>query len=126
MKRVLLILAALALILALYVGAFMAANHSVAGAPSDVRRVARADLPIAGETLDLLTWNLGYGGLGAGSDFIADGGKNALPPSRRAVQENVAGIEALLRTRSSFSDWLCSDRLMLSESTKPPRSEARS
>jgi len=41
-----------------------------------------------GGSLSLVTWNLGYAGLGRESDFFADGGRAYLPPSRRAVQTN--------------------------------------
>jgi endonuclease/exonuclease/phosphatase family metal-dependent hydrolase len=50
-------------------------------------------------SLSVTTWNLGYGGLGAGSDFITDGGSHWFPPSRRAVLDNVAAI----------SQWLSQD-----------------
>jgi endonuclease/exonuclease/phosphatase family metal-dependent hydrolase len=46
--------------------------------------------------VSLTTWNLGYGGLGAQSDFVADGGKRWLPPSRKGVRNNVSGIAAWL------------------------------
>ena len=36
---------------------------------------ATAGLP-QGETLELLSWNIGYAGLGKGSDFVLDGGEN--------------------------------------------------
>lgn len=71
----------------------------VSGARTQVRRTP--DLPEAGATLDLLTWNLGYAGLGAGSDFIADGGRNALPPSPGAVRENVDAIVEVLRANAA-------------------------
>jgi endonuclease/exonuclease/phosphatase family metal-dependent hydrolase len=51
-------------------------------------------LPPAGDTLSVLTWNIGYAGLGAGSDFVADGGTHYLPPSRAAVETNLAAIVA--------------------------------
>src|SRR5262249_1760156 len=50
---------------------------------------------------DLVTWNLGYGGLGAGSDFIADGGAHAFPPSREAVRVNVRGIHGFLSQQNA-------------------------
>jgi endonuclease/exonuclease/phosphatase family metal-dependent hydrolase len=45
-----------------------------------------------GDTLSITTWNLGYAGLGAESDFSVDGGKNYLPPSRAVTAKNLAGI----------------------------------
>jgi len=44
------------------------------------------------DTLDVSTWNIGYAGLGAESDFLKDGGERILPPSRSAVKKNVRGI----------------------------------
>jgi len=47
----------------------------------------------SGQSLSVLTWNLGYAGLGAESDFIVDGGKNYLPPSRAVTRKNIDGIK---------------------------------
>ncbi len=71
---------------------------------------ARApSMPAAlGERLTLTTWNLGYAGLGADSDFITDGGKHRFPPSRRSVRRNLAEI---VRTLGS----LPSDLYLLQE-----------
>lgn len=101
MKRWFGIAGALALIITLWVGAFLVVNHNVSGSPRDIERMARADLPKAGDTLDLLIWNLGYGGLGEGSDFVADGGTHTFPPSRAAVRANVDGIERFLHEQSA-------------------------
>lgn len=49
-----------------------------------------------GEALTLVTWNLGYAGLGRDSDFFADGGERYLPPSRSAV----------VASRDAISAWL--------------------
>lgn len=53
-------------------------------------------LPPASRELTVTTWNLGYAGLGAGSDFVVDGGTHWFPPSRAAAQDNAAGIAAWL------------------------------
>ncbi|MBI1339025.1 hypothetical protein GC169_02275 [bacterium] len=50
----------------------------------------------ASEPLRVLTWNIGYGGLGEESDFIAEGGKRLRPPSRAVVEKNVAGVASIL------------------------------
>lgn len=50
------------------------------------------DLPAAGERLKIATWNIGYAGLGATSDFVADGGRHYRAPSRATVHENLDGI----------------------------------
>ncbi len=49
-------------------------------------------------TITLTSWNLGYAGLGADSNFIADGGSAFLPPSRAAVEHNLSGILETLGT----------------------------
>ena len=49
------------------------------------------------EPISLITWNLGYGGLGEESTFIADGGKSILPPSKQIVAKNIKNIAAFLR-----------------------------
>jgi endonuclease/exonuclease/phosphatase family metal-dependent hydrolase len=90
-----------ALLLALYLSAVNIANARSSGRVSDIRRVARSDLPFAGDTLTLFSWNLGYAGLGAGSDFKVDGGKHYFPPSRAAVHDNVAAIGAVLRAQAA-------------------------
>lgn len=96
MKRALIIVAIVAVIIALYIAAFLAVNHEVAATAADIERAPAANLEPAGDTLVILVWNVGYGGLGAGSDFVADGGAHMFPPSREAVRGNVAGIEAFL------------------------------
>lgn len=96
MKRLLTTLAVIAAAAALYAAAFLYVNHQVSARAEDLQRTVAPDLTEAGDTLDILIWNIGYGGLGAGSDFFADGGESTFPPSRRAVRNNVAGIESFL------------------------------
>lgn len=96
LKRALVSLAVVAAVFAAYVTAFLIVNHQVSAQASDLQRTAGEDLSEAGAELDILIWNVGYGGLGAGSDFVADGGEHMFPPSRRAVRDNVAGIESFL------------------------------
>ena len=50
----------------------------------------------AGSPLTLLTWNIGYGGLGKDSDFFMDGGKSVRAANNAMVNENLAGIRDLL------------------------------
>lgn len=82
-------------------GGYACASIQATGAPAS----PNADLSVepsptaawgGGETLSLVTWNLGYAGLGRGSDFFADGGDAYLPPSRRAVVESRDRIVAWL------------------------------
>lgn len=100
MRRIL-IGAALALaLLGGCAGVFLVSNSSGVADPRDLVANLSASDAIAGDTLEILDWNLGYGGLGKGSDFVADGGTHTFPPSRAAVEGNVAAIGALLEQRT--------------------------
>ncbi len=46
--------------------------------------------------ISLMTFNLGYAGLGASEDFVLDGGTRARPDSREAVEDNLQGITNIL------------------------------
>jgi len=79
-------------LLLLYVGLVVAINrnrlpHDGPTAVSHSGKTIDAD-----QELRIMTWNLGYAGLGAESDFVIDGGKHFLPPSKTIVQKNRAGI----------------------------------
>ena len=100
MKRALIILAVLVAVGALYVAAFLAVNHQVSADATDIQRAPGEGLDDADDTLDILIWNVGYGGLGADSDFVSDGGEHLFPPSRQAVRANVAGIESFLLSQA--------------------------
>ncbi|MDR2379142.1 MAG: hypothetical protein LBD70_06935 [Bifidobacteriaceae bacterium] len=53
--------------------------------------------PSAGTELTLLSFNIGYGGLGKDQDFFMDGGDMVRPPDRADVQANLDGIVAFLK-----------------------------
>ncbi len=55
---------------------------------------AAAALP-EGATINILSWNIGYAGLGAGSDFIMDGGKNVCSADEATVNRYLEGISAV-------------------------------
>ena len=46
----------------------------------------------AGAALQIVTWNIGYGSLGAGADFVADGGQNVRALGRRSITSAVDAI----------------------------------
>lgn len=50
------------------------------------------------EELQVLSWNIGYGGLGAGSDFFMDGGKDARSADEKQVLAYLDGIKASIQT----------------------------
>ncbi len=50
-----------------------------------------------GQSIKITSWNIGYAGLGKGSDFVMDGGKSWFPPSRQAVKNNLGAICAQVK-----------------------------
>lgn len=84
---------------ALWAAGFFWLNQNSVASARDVERRGADSLPAAPREISLLAWNLGYGGLGKDSDFVADGGQHMFPPSRRVVRANVAGIAAFLEGR---------------------------
>ena len=49
-----------------------------------------------GESLTVLSWNIGYGGLGSNADFFMDGGENVKSSDRVRVESNLLNIRELL------------------------------
>jgi endonuclease/exonuclease/phosphatase family metal-dependent hydrolase len=49
-----------------------------------------------GKEVSILTWNIGYAGLGKASDFVADGGKHLRAAGKAEVEANLSGIRRVL------------------------------
>ena len=49
-----------------------------------------------GQELNIVTWNIGYCGLGKDSDFLMDGGKQVQPLNREYVESCLDGIKSFL------------------------------
>jgi hypothetical protein len=94
--RLLWIAVPLALVAA-YAAAVVIVNAIVLPNPKPSRFVQAREKLAAPETITLCTWNMGYAGLGEESDFLSDGGRHVLPPSRGTVGKNLAGIKSVLR-----------------------------
>ena len=62
--------------------------------------------------IEVLSWNLGFGGLGEGAEFYPDGGRRLIPSSRRDVLRYVAGIGAFLGQAEA-------DLFLLQEAARP-------
>lgn len=54
-----------------------------------------------GETYSILSWNLGYAGLGKDEDFFMDGGKKVQPDSKEVVEKYFSGIKDTIGRYSS-------------------------
>ena len=61
-----------------------------------------------GEEIEILCWNIGYGGLGKGSDFFMDGGENVQAADEKQVKAYLAGIKEIVDSADA-------DILMLQE-----------
>ena len=101
MKKLLRFLLALLLILVLAVGGLLGWLTVTEFNPDPVEpltvRGASEPLPaLPGERLSLLSWNIGYAGLGAESDFFMDGGENSMSADRDTVRRYLAGITETL------------------------------
>jgi endonuclease/exonuclease/phosphatase family metal-dependent hydrolase len=60
--------------------------------------------PIDKDTFNLMTWNIGYAGLGAEMDFFYDGGKK-VRPTKKLVEKYLNGIEHFVSTHDSINFW---------------------
>ena len=68
--------------------------------PADVEKVpqlgrAQKELKV-GDTVNIVSWNIGFGALGDNADFFMDGGTKVKPSSRERVQENISAITDFL------------------------------
>jgi endonuclease/exonuclease/phosphatase family metal-dependent hydrolase len=104
MRKRYIVLGVLAVALLAYGAAFAMLNSNSVASTEDLEIHSEAQAPAAPDALNLMIWNLGYGGLGAESDFVADGGTSYFPPSREAVRTNVAGIESTIRSYTAQTD----------------------
>ena len=57
-----------------------------------------------GEPISVLTWNIGYAGLGENSDFFMDGGKEVAAADRAQVEEYLKGIYTTVYNGESTPD----------------------
>ncbi|MEE2691306.1 MAG: endonuclease/exonuclease/phosphatase family protein [Pseudomonadota bacterium] len=87
----------LAAAVVVYAAAVLYANAMGAEVSIEESPPARGALRPAGRDVSAMLWNIGYAGLGAESDFVADGGEATLPPSRAVVKKNVAGVTERLK-----------------------------
>ena len=55
----------------------------------------------AGQSVRVISWNIGYGALGAKQDFFMDGGTMVRPESRAAVEENLTGIADFIKAHKA-------------------------
>ena len=103
MKKLLKVLLLLLLVLVLAVGGLFGFLTVTEFKPAPTETLSFFDMPAQplpalkeGQNLRILSWNIGYAGLGAESDFFMDGGANSMSADKLTVQRYLAGIGAQL------------------------------
>jgi endonuclease/exonuclease/phosphatase family metal-dependent hydrolase len=107
MKKVMLIIFILILSFALYVGGMLVYLIATEYKPADKEEVAlvapksqKANQAVLNDSsLTFLTWNLGYGGLGAEVDFFYDGGKMVTSPKEHVLKNNKGMVDFLQQNK---------------------------
>lgn len=103
MKKLLKVLLCIVLVVLVAFGALLGWLTATEFKPEAVEPLEQITLMVGapqvptGQELKVLSWNIGYAGLGAGSDFFMDGGKNARSADAATVRQYLAGIDALTR-----------------------------
>ncbi|MBQ6465276.1 MAG: endonuclease/exonuclease/phosphatase family protein [Oscillospiraceae bacterium] len=110
MKKVLKAILILLLVIVLAVGGLLGWLTVTEYKPEDVEQLSirmensgAAALPAEGP-ISVISWNIGYGGLGKNSDFFMDGGKDARSADKMQVSEYLAGIFATLYNSENKAD----------------------
>jgi hypothetical protein len=83
--------------------------------PQSIESVTPADTGAsrtlsAGDSVTVLSWNVGYSGLGSGSDFFMDGGKNVRSADKATVQKYLPASPTPCRTATVSPTYTCSRR----------------
>lgn len=60
--------------------------------------------PVIGQTIDIISWNIGYAGLGEDSDFFMDGGEEVSAADRDTVSTYLLNIYETLYSDENLSD----------------------
>lgn len=76
----------------------IAAKSNGADGTSSATQIS--SFPSAGDTLSVVTWNIGYGSLGANADFFMDGGDSVYTSTAEQVHTNMDAITTKLKDLS--------------------------
>ena len=103
-KPIKIILIVLAVLVGLFAALLIWLSATQLNVKTETAVVTRGDNSTAafapGDEVSILSWNIGYAGLGEESDFFMDGGKESRARSRQAVDENMRGEVSLVKDLS--------------------------
>lgn len=100
-KRILIAIGCILLAVVLFVGGFIGYLSITEYKPEQVESVeiagdAKKTIK-TGETIKLLSWNIGYGALGDNADFFMDGGSSVKTATTERVFDNLTGIAMTIK-----------------------------
>lgn len=105
LKILLLVLAAVFLAVAAFVGYLTVTEyHPKDRQDAEWQQNGNGKAVSVGDTMTVYSWNIGYAGLDAASDFFMDGGSK-VNPSAEDVEKNLAAIKAFISSQSADA-WL--------------------
>ncbi len=103
LKTVLIILGVILLCAAAFI-LWLSVTEFKPGDVSDVKIEANSEVsgltPFLDEEFSVISWNIGYAGLGKGSDFFMDGGENVSSADQDTVNASLLGIYKTLYSDS--------------------------
>ena len=99
LKIILIILAVLVILVAAFFGALTVMEYKPEPKEScEVTGSAMKELHV-GDSLKVVTWNVGYGALGDNADFFMDGGTHVYTADKERVQENITAVTDWLKAQ---------------------------
>ncbi len=100
MKKIVKKLMALFFVMVLLVVLFLALLTALEYVPDDIESLAIENNQSTQLTLDsefsVMTFNIGYAGLGAAEDFVMDGGEKGRPDSKEVVETYLSGVLSIM------------------------------
>ena len=104
-KPIKIILIVLAVLVGLFAALLIWLSTTQLNVKTETAVVTRGDNSTAafapGDEVSILSWNIGYAGLGEESDFFMDGGKQTRAPSKAVVEKNMDGIVTTVQSMAA-------------------------
>lgn len=100
-KWILLVILGIILLAGVFIGVLTIAEYRPK-ATEDIKVENNQDLSISRDTeMTIMTFNIGYAGLGEDEDFVMDGGQNGIPENKEVVENYFEGIKSILEDHPS-------------------------